>query len=101
MSEIMQRAQAIFKEVGFSSLDGAVYSFAILLAKAKLSEFEEECGVFKRKYGDFKRFKRKVEEGEKENFGEWDDYLAWRFAEEAREFWMREVERLDVLAAGV
>ena len=77
------------------------FSFAMLLAKAKLSEFEEECGAFKRKYGDFKRFKRKVEGGEKENFGEWDDYLAWRFAEEARKFWSQEVQGLDALATDV
>ena len=34
------------------------FSFAMLLAKAKLSEFEEECEIFKRKYGDFEEFKR-------------------------------------------
>ncbi len=73
----------------------------MLLAKAKLSEFEEECGVFEQKYGDFERFKRNVEKEEKESFGEWDDYLAWRFAEEARKFWRREVRELEVLAAGV
>lgn len=101
MSEVMQRAQEIFKEAGFSSLDDAVFSFAMLLAKAKLSEFEEECEVFKRKYGDFERFKRNVEGGEKESFGQWDDYLAWRFAEEARKFWKREVRGLEVLATGV
>jgi len=42
MSEVMQRARGIFKGAGFSSLDDAVFSFAMLLAKAKLSEFEEE-----------------------------------------------------------
>ena len=101
MSEIMQRAQEIFKEVGFSTLDDAVFSFAMLLAKTKLSEFEDECEIFKRKYGDFERFKRKVEGGEKENFGEWDDYLAWRFAEDARNFWKREVRELEVLSIEV
>ena len=97
----MQRAQGIFKEAGFSSLDGAVYSFAILIAKSKLSEFEEECEIFKRKYGDYETFKRNAEGGEEEKFVEWDDYLAWRFAEEAREFWRQEVEQLEALAIGV
>ena len=97
----MQRAKGIFKEEGLSSLDGSEFSFALRIAKSKLREFEEECGGFKRLYGDFKRFKRKVEGGEKENFGEWDDYLAWRFAEEAREFWRQEVEQLEALAIGV
>ena len=95
MSEFMQRAQEIFKGAGFSSLDDAVFSFAMLLARAKLSEFEDECMVFKRKYGDYEQFKRKVEGGEKENFDEWDDYLAWRFAEEARKFWRQEVRGLE------
>ncbi len=95
MSEFMQRAQEIFKEAGFSSLDDAVFSFAMLLARAKLSEFEDECAVFKHKYGDYEQFKRKVEGGEKENFDEWDDYLAWRFAETARKFWRQEVRGLE------
>ncbi|NOR77621.1 MAG: hypothetical protein GQ523_04180 [Methanophagales archaeon] len=101
MSEVMQRARGIFKGAGFSSLDDAVFSFAMLLAKAKLSEFEEECGIFKRKYGDFEEFKRNAEGGEKESFELWDDYLAWRFAEEARKFWSQEVQGLDALATEV
>ena len=77
------------------------FSFARLLAKAKLSEFEEECVISKRKYGDFDEFKRTAEGCEKESFEELDDYLAWRFAGEARKFWMQEVRELSALATGV
>ena len=101
MSKVMQRARKIFKEAGFSSLDAAVFSFAMLLAKARMSEFEEECVIFKRKYGDFDEFKRNAEGGEKESFERWDDYLAWRFAEEARKFWSQEVQGLDALGTGI
>jgi hypothetical protein len=35
----------------------------MLLAKAKLSEFEEECRLFKRKHGDFEGFLKTAEGG--------------------------------------
>ena len=101
MLEVMQKAREIFKEAGFSNLDESVFSFATLLAKAKLSEFEEECEIFKRKYGDYEAFKRNAEGGEEENFVVWDDHLAWRFAEEARKFWMQEVRELGALTTRV
>ncbi|MCK4732994.1 MAG: hypothetical protein KAT65_11110 [Methanophagales archaeon] len=49
----------------------------------------------------FEEFKRNAEGGEKESFELWDDYLAWRFAEEARKFWSQEVQGLDALDTGI
>ena len=49
----------------------------------------------------FEEFKRTAEGGEKESFERWDDYLAWRFAEEARKFWSQEVQGLDALGTGI
>lgn len=59
-------------------------------------------GIFKGAgFSSFEGFKRTAEGGEKESFEVWDDYLAWPFAEEARKFWMQEVQGLDALGTEV
>ena len=42
----------------------------------------------------FKEFEKKVIGAGEENFEEWDDYLAWKFAEDGREHWGKRISEL-------
>ena len=75
----------------------ALEDFLILNISGKLIAFKDECDAFKKKYGlNFASFEKKLNKKiNKENFQEEDDYMAWKFAEESRQFLQTKLDELS------
>ncbi|MBI4649527.1 MAG: hypothetical protein HY738_23735 [Bacteroidia bacterium] len=68
------------------NVQDALGEFLLLKLSAKIAEFNQECHFFEKKYNcNFQDFGKKINDRiNEENFEEYDDYLAWKFAEESR-----------------
>lgn len=86
----------ILKALNYHDEREATIDFTILSASSKYAEFFEECHRFEEKYGmEYGEFERKIANKEnEEDFGEEDDLMAWKFAKEGAEFWLRKLEEL-------
>lgn len=94
----MSTATMVLQDLGINE-EGAVRSFALLNASQKLAEFKQECAAFESKYRmRFSAFENKIAADAEENFGEEEDYMAWKFAEEGMAYWREKVERLKLEA---
>jgi len=94
----MSTATLVLQDLGVNE-QSAVRSFALLNASQKLAEFQQECAAFQSKYRmAFSAFEKKIEAETEENFGEEEDYMAWKFAEEGMVYWREKVERLKLEA---
>lgn len=84
-SEFVARSEAIVTQFGFKDLKSFVKSQALLILMAKIEKFRTEIRQFEMKHGtDFNSFQVRTQQVEnREDFEEEDDYLDWRFAEEA------------------
>jgi len=95
---MMSTATMILQDLGISE-QGALRSFALLNASQKLAEFKQECVAFQSKYRTtFSAFEKKIKAQPEENFGEEEDFMAWKFAEEGVAYWREKVERLKLEA---
>jgi hypothetical protein len=78
------------------NVEDALADFIILNLSEKISEFNNECEIFERKYNiDFNSFEKKIiKKKNEENFEEEEDYMAWRFAVESRNFFKAKLGEL-------
>lgn len=94
----MNTAAMVLQDLGVDE-QGAVRSFALLNASQKLAEFKQECAAFQSKHRTaFSAFEKRIEAQTEENFGEEEDYMAWKFAEEGAAYWREKVESLKLEA---
>lgn len=96
-SAFVERTESIVAELGFKDLKTFVKSQALLMLMAKIEKFGAETKRFEKKYGsNFEKVKEKIEQRKnKEIFSEEDDYLDWRFAEEALSRLERQKKELE------
>lgn len=92
--------KTIFKDAGITSEDEVLKSQAEMITFAKLNRYEAEVNKYRNKYQTlFKEFEKQLRtQKNEENFQKEDDYLDWRFAEEALKLWN---ERKEVLNANL
>lgn len=71
------------------SPEEAVTDFLLLNLSEKIARFKEEADFYKTKYNmDFKSFENEINNQiGSENFEKDDDLMAWKFAEESREYY--------------
>ena len=64
----------------------------------KISDFTQEIEHFQQKYEQrFQEFKTAYESGD-EDFEQYDDLMAWEFAEQGQDYWKKRLENAkDVL----
>jgi hypothetical protein len=61
---------------------------------ARISDFSDEVANFESKYGkEYKAATNDFEESE-ENFQKYDDLMAWRFAQEGKDYWQNRLKDL-------
>ena len=67
-----------------STPDEAVKEFVLMHLSERISMFANESKFFEHKYGlNFFDFEKKIlSRKDEENFNEYDDYMAWKFADE-------------------
>ncbi|MCP4665388.1 MAG: hypothetical protein GY849_03390 [Deltaproteobacteria bacterium] len=84
-SRFVEKSESIVTQLGFKDLKSFVKNQALLMVMARMEKYEAEDKHFEAKYRmDFRKFQKKIEGIEnKEVFAEEDDYLDWRFANEA------------------
>jgi hypothetical protein len=82
-----ESTEAIVTQFGFKDLRSFVKDQALLLLMAKIEKYDAENRIFEAKYNmSYKTFHKKIEALQnEENFSHEDDYLDWRFANEASE----------------
>ncbi len=73
-----------------------INEYLILNISNKISLYSAECKFYETKYNsNFNDFEKKVNNEEnKENFEEWDDYLAWTWAFQNFEFYKKNLKEL-------
>lgn len=92
----MTTASAVLKELGISPKN-AVRETALFNASQKAAEFAQECEAFASKYGlSFAEFEKKIHSQSEEDFAEYDDYLAWKFAQEGAGYWRDKIQKLQL-----
>ena len=86
----------ILSDLKFESEKDALVEYSLISAMHKRSEFEDECNRFARKYNvNFEEFEKRVTHAKEESFEEWDDYMAWKFAEKGRKHWNKRIDKLN------
>lgn len=56
----------------------------------------DRIAYFEKKYNCvFKKFEKKVNEGNKEQFGEWDDYLEWKAYTKSYDYKKKEIKEIE------
>ena len=78
------------------NIEDAINEFLLLKLSGKIAEFTEDCSFYEKKYKTiFKAFEKKINnKSNDENFEEYDDYLAWKFAEESKRYYQNNLDRL-------
>lgn len=89
--------QDVLDELNYSSSEDVALEYILLQAKSKIAEYEEEVQSFRKKYNmSFDEFQQKLETTkEDENFDEEEDFMAWKFAKEAIDYWQEQIETLE------
>lgn len=96
-ADLKKTGQDILAPLHYASLEEAGLSMLFLSSLSKLSEYKSDTQRFERKYdSNFESFSSRVSEKTgQESFEEEDDWMAWKYAHEARAYWQKKVEELD------
>jgi hypothetical protein len=86
----------ILKEAGISSEVEALKNQAWMITLAKIEKYQAEINQYQKKYNiNFEGFKKQLlNRRNEEDFEQEDDYLDWRFAQEALKIWQ---ERREII----
>jgi hypothetical protein len=87
----------ILKEAGISSEVEALKNQVWMITLAKIEKYQAEAQKYQKKYQcKFEEFKKQLlNQKNEENFAMEDDYLDWKFAEEALKIWK---ERKEIIS---
>ncbi len=85
------------KALNYSSAEEAALDMMTLSARSRYVEFRQEVKQFEEKYGmDFDTFQRREEARvNEEDFQQEEALMAWKFAQEAAEYWRQTIEELE------
>lgn len=95
--EFAERSESIVAQFGFKDLKSFIKNQALLMLMAKIEKYEAENKHFEAKYSmPYEDFRAKIESRENEEiFEEDDDFLDWRFANEAVNRLLRQKQELE------
>ena len=87
----------LLKALNYTSVEEAALDIMFLSARSKYVEFHQEVKHFEGKYGmNFTTFQRMVEARvNEEDFQQEEDLMAWKFAQEATDYWRHKIEELE------
>ncbi|MBI3753136.1 MAG: hypothetical protein HY266_03700 [Deltaproteobacteria bacterium] len=91
---INEKIKNIIRELEFKGVEDLIKDTVMTEIVCKVSNFSEEVEHFEKKYGKgFDDFNREYEAGE-ENFSQYDDLMAWKFAQEGKVYWEDKLKEL-------
>ena len=84
----------------YTSAEEAALDMLLLSARSRYAEFTQEVQQFQEKYQmDFATSQRLVETRmHEEDFAQEEDLMAWKFAQDAAEYWRQKTEELKRVA---
>lgn len=82
-------------ELDFGGVKGLIKDVLATQILSRISGFSEEVEGFESKYGKEYQAIHNEFAGEDENFKVFDDLMAWRFAQEGKEYWQGRLLELD------
>jgi len=87
----------LLKALNYASMEEAALDIMLLSARSKYAEFQQEVKRFEAKYGmNFAAFHSLVETRvNEEEFEQEEDLMAWKFAQEATDYWRSKIEELE------
>jgi len=92
---INERVKDIVRELEFSGIEDLIKDTVMTEITCRVSNFSDEVDHFEKKYGkQFQSFSTEYEQGE-EDFGKYDDLMAWRFAQEGKAYWENKLKELQ------
>jgi hypothetical protein len=87
-----QKLNDILHELKFKDAKTLLKDSVVTEILCRISDFSQEVEYFEKKYGkSIVEFKTKYEQGE-ENFEQYDDLMAWEFAQEGKKYWEQKKE---------
>jgi hypothetical protein len=82
----------VLQELTVADATEVIKDYVITEILSKISDFSQEAEHFQEKYGQsFREFKTLYETGE-EDFEQYDDLMAWEFAQQGKEYWEKRLE---------
>jgi len=92
--ELNDTIQAVLEDLSISDPRAALIDTCMTEALCRLSDFRQEAEHFRKKYGvGFEETKKRYEAAP-EDFAQYDDLMAWQFAEEGLLHWEKRLEEL-------
>lgn len=91
---INEKINNIVREIEFNGVEDLIRDTVMTEIYCRISNYSEEVEHFERKYSKgFYAFNKEYEAGE-EDFSKYDDLMAWKFAEEGKEYWGKKLEEM-------
>jgi septation ring formation regulator EzrA len=82
----------LLKELAIGSVSELIRDSLMTEILCKISDFSDEVSHFEKKYGkSFPEFNTQYEGGEEE-FEQYDDLMAWEFAQHGKQYWETKLE---------
>lgn len=92
--QIDKKVIDILQELSFQTPSRLIRDYMLTELLYRLSNFTVETQHFEKKYGTtYLEFEKVYEQGN-EDFGKYDDLMAWKFAEEGKNYWSAKIEEL-------
>ena len=92
--QIDKKVIDILQELSFQTPSRLIRDYMLTELLYRLSNFTVEAQHFEKKYGTtYLEFEKAYERGN-EDFGKYDDLMAWKFAEEGKNYWSAKIEEL-------
>lgn len=93
-----ENLEQMAKELDFGGVRGLIKDVLTTQILSRISGFSEEVEGFEARYGkDCQAINAEFKKAD-ENFKKFDDLMAWRFAQEGKEYWEGRLKELnDVL----
>lgn len=90
-----ENLEQLAKELDFGGVKDLIKDVLAIQILARISNFSEEVEKFESKYGkDYRSVNQEFETGA-EDYDKFDDLMAWRFAEEGKQYWQGRLKELD------
>lgn len=89
---VSEKLNDILHELKFKDAKTLLKDYVVTEILCRISDFSQEVEFFEKKYGkSITEFKKRYEQGE-ENFEQYDDLMAWEFAQQGKEYWEQKKE---------
>jgi len=91
---IDEKLHSLIRELEFEDAKEVIKDSLITEVLYRISEFSEEVERFENKYDkNLAEFKREYE-ARLEDFEEYDDLMAWEFAQQGKDYWNKKLAEL-------